>query len=154
MYFIIYLHYIFFQSYSFAATCSSATPSEEVEVSNPVPIEVQEVGKDTAKKNAVEKEEDTVEKAAEIPNDRNGTVEQIGNATQNPASQLKPQTDLVEQLRDNVTNEKSVTDIQSRSEDAPPIENSNLKVNSDDNGTVANVRAANNNDIVSGNMNS
>ncbi|XP_011171215.1 alpha-2-macroglobulin-like protein 1 isoform X3 [Solenopsis invicta] len=64
-------------NYSFAATCSSATPSEEVEVPNPVPIEVQEIGKDnTATKGTVEKEE-TVEKAAEIPNDRNGTVEQI-----------------------------------------------------------------------------
>lgn len=40
------------------------------------------MGKDTAKKDTVEKEE-TVEKADEIPNDRNGTVEQIGNATQN-----------------------------------------------------------------------
>ncbi|KAG5319082.1 A2ML1 protein, partial [Acromyrmex heyeri] len=64
-------------SYSFAATCSSATPSEEVEVPNPVPIEVQEMGKDTAKKDTVEKEEDIIEKTAEIPNDRNGTVEQI-----------------------------------------------------------------------------
>ncbi|KAG5321098.1 A2ML1 protein, partial [Pseudoatta argentina] len=64
-------------SYSFAATCSSATPSEEVEVPNSVPIEVQEMGKDTAKKDTVEKEEDIIEKTAEIPNDRNGTVEQI-----------------------------------------------------------------------------
>ncbi|XP_011874735.1 PREDICTED: alpha-2-macroglobulin-like protein 1 isoform X2 [Vollenhovia emeryi] len=63
-------------SYSFAATCSSATPSEEVEVPNPVPIEVQEIGKDTAKKATVEKEE-AVEKAAKSPDDRNGTVEQI-----------------------------------------------------------------------------
>ncbi|XP_011696887.1 PREDICTED: alpha-2-macroglobulin-like protein 1 isoform X2 [Wasmannia auropunctata] len=66
-------------SYSFAATCSSANPSEEVEVPNPVPIEVQEIGKDTAKKNIVEKGENKVKKvpAIEVPNDRNGTIEQI-----------------------------------------------------------------------------
>ncbi|XP_012532021.1 alpha-2-macroglobulin-like protein 1 [Monomorium pharaonis] len=62
-------------NYSFAATCSSAIPSEEVEEPNPVPIEVQEIGKDTAKKDTAEKE--TVEKESEIPNDRNETVEQI-----------------------------------------------------------------------------
>lgn len=73
-----HIYIIFFQSYSFAATCSSATPSEEVEIPNPVPIEVQGIGKDTAKKDTVEKEE-TIEKVAEIPDDQNGTVEQIGN---------------------------------------------------------------------------
>ncbi|XP_018342836.1 PREDICTED: alpha-2-macroglobulin-like protein 1 isoform X2 [Trachymyrmex septentrionalis] len=128
-------------SYSFAATCSSATPSEEVEVPNPVPIEVQEMGKDTAKKDTVEKEEDIIEKTAEIPNDRNGTVEQIGKATQN--------FDLVKQLRDKVTNEKSVTGIQSRSENISPVDNSNPKVNSDDINTVTNVSAANNNGVES-----
>jgi len=146
-YFIIYLHYVFFQSYSFAATCSSATPSEEVEVPNPVPIEVQKMGKDTKK--TVEKEEDTVEKAAIIPDDRNGTVEQIGNATQN--LRLKPQTNLVEQLHDKVANGKSVIGIQIKNEDVP-VENSNLKVNSND--IVANIRTANNNSIVFGNMDS
>lgn len=139
---------MFFQNYSFAATCSSATPSEEVEIPNPVSIEVQEIGKGTAKKDTAEKE-GTVDKAAEVPNDRNGTVEQTGNTTQNSVS---PQTDLIDQLRNKVTNGKSVTSVQSRSEDVPPVENSNFKINSDD--IVTNVRAANNNDIVSGNMDS
>ncbi|XP_011636564.2 murinoglobulin-1-like [Pogonomyrmex barbatus] len=63
-------------SYSFAPTCSSATPSEEAEI--PVPIEVQQMGKDIAKKDIVEKEGTVeIEKAAEIPDDGNGTVEQI-----------------------------------------------------------------------------
>ena len=111
-----------------------------------MPIEVQEMGKDTAKKDTVEKEEDIIEKTAEIPNDRNGTVEQIGKATQN--------FDLVKQLRDKVTNEKSVTGIQSRSENISPVDNSNPKVNSDDINTVTNVSAANNNGVESGNMDS
>ncbi|XP_077262894.1 alpha-2-macroglobulin-like protein 1 [Temnothorax americanus] len=84
-------------SYSFAATCSSATPSEEVEIPNPVPIEVQEIGKDNAKKNTVGKEE-TVEKAVETPDDRNGTIEQIvpqreagsGQAPDEPDINLNP----------------------------------------------------------------
>lgn len=49
-----------------------------MEIPNPVPIEVQEIGKGTAKKDTVEKEE-TVEKVAEIPEDQNGTIDQIGN---------------------------------------------------------------------------
>lgn len=70
------------------------------------------MGKDTAKKDTVEKEE-TVEKADEIPNDRNGTVEQIGNVTQNLVF-VKSQIDLVEQLCNKVINGKLETDIQKR----------------------------------------
>lgn len=63
------------QSYSFAPICSSATPSEEAEIPNPVPVEVEQLNKNTAK-NA---EKEVFEKAAKIPDVQNGTVEQIGN---------------------------------------------------------------------------
>ncbi|KAM0729472.1 Alpha-2-macroglobulin-like protein 1 [Formica fusca] len=60
-------------SYSFAPICSSATPSEEAEIPNPVPVEVEQLNKNTAK-NA---EKEVFEKAAKIPDVQNGTVEQI-----------------------------------------------------------------------------
>ncbi|KMQ84384.1 alpha-2-macroglobulin-like protein 1 protein, partial [Lasius niger] len=63
-------------NYSFAQTCSSATPSEEAEIPNPVPVEVEKLDKDIAKN--TKKEDETIEKAAEIPDGiQNGTVELI-----------------------------------------------------------------------------
>ncbi|KAL0109694.1 hypothetical protein PUN28_014611 [Cardiocondyla obscurior] len=80
-------------SYSFAATCSSATPTEEIEVPNPVPIEVEGIGKDTAKKDIVEKKE-TVEKTAEIPDDRNKTIEQIVPQRESGSGQTPDEPDI------------------------------------------------------------
>ena len=65
-----------YSNYSFAQTCSSATPSEEAEIPNPVPVEVEKLDKDIAKN--TKKEDETIEKAAEIPDGiQNGTVELI-----------------------------------------------------------------------------
>lgn len=140
-----------FQSYSFAPTCSSANPSEEAEIPNPVPVEVEQPGKDNAKNSG---KEEIIEKAAKNAHEvilkaRKGVVEGTSNASQRPASQ-----DLVEQLRDKVTIAKPtlITGIQSKDENVPLVENSNLKINTDDIVSVANVRTANNNGIVSDNV--
>jgi len=114
-----------------------------MEIPNPVPVE--ELDKNIPKNAG---KDETVEKANR--GDQNGTVEQIGNAIQN-VSQLEPQINLVKNLRDKVT--KSIIGI-SRNEDVPLVENSNLKINTDDIDTVANVRTANANGIVPGNIDS
>lgn len=147
------MRFLLFQSYSFAPTCSSANPSEEPEIPNPVPVEVEQSEKDDAKK--TDKDE-IIEKAAksglgkEVPNAKNGIVEETSNASQKPV----PQEDLVEQLRDKVTIAKPtlITGIQSKYENVPLVENSNLKINTDDITSVANVRMANNNGIVPSNV--
>ncbi|XP_011146903.2 murinoglobulin-1 [Harpegnathos saltator] len=139
-------------SYSFAPTCSSANPSEEAEIPNPVPVEVEQPRKDNTKN--IGKDE-IIEKAAksgmgkEIPNPKNGIIEEASNASHKPA----PQEDLVEQLRDKVTVAKPtlITGIQSKYENVPLVENSNLKINTDDIASIANVRIGNNNGIASGN---
>lgn len=145
----------FFQSYSFAPTCSSANPSEEPEIPNPIPVEVQQPGKHNAKN--TERKDEIIEKAAksgmgkEVPNAKNGIVEETSNVSQKPA----PQEDLlVEQLRDKVTVSKPtlITGIQSKYENVPLVENSNLKINTDDIASVTNVRTANSNGIVPGNV--
>lgn len=77
-----------FQSYSFAPTCSSATPIEEVEIPNPVPVEVpievpvNQLEKEDTTKNM--KKEEIGEKTAksdnieEVPNTQNETMGQTG----------------------------------------------------------------------------
>lgn len=112
-----------------------------MEIPNPVPVE--ELDKDVAKNAG---KDETIEKANE--SSQNRTVEQIGNTVQN-VSHLEPQINLIKKLRDKVT--KSITGIRSRNEDVPLVENSNLKINTDDIDTVANVRTANTNGIVPSN---
>ncbi|XP_012231026.1 alpha-2-macroglobulin-like protein 1 isoform X2 [Linepithema humile] len=74
-------------SYSFAPTCSSATPDEEMEIPNPVPVE--ELDKDIPK--SAEKDE-TVEKANE--SGQNGTVEQIVPQTEAGSGQTPNEPDI------------------------------------------------------------
>lgn len=151
---------MFFQSYSFAPTCSSATSSEEVEIPNPVPVEVEQASEKDIPKDA--DKDEIVEKAAksgtseEIPSAKNEIVELIDSTSQKP---VLIQADLVEQLRDKVTVTKGKSTlitggIQSKNEDVPLVENSNLKINTDDIDVVANVRTASNNGIAFGNANS
>ncbi|RLU16697.1 hypothetical protein DMN91_010765 [Ooceraea biroi] len=90
-------------SYSFAPTCSSATPIEEVEIPNPVPVEVpvevpvQELEKHTTKNT---KKDEVVEKTAKsdgvegIPNTQNETVEQSVSQRETGSGQLPDEPDI------------------------------------------------------------
>lgn len=116
-------------------------------------MEVEQPEKDNANNSDKEK---IIEKVAKngvlevIQKVRKGVVEETSNSSQKPASE----EDLVEQLRDKVTVAKPtlITGIQSKYENVPLVENSNLKINTDDISSVANVRTANNNSIIFDNV--